>query len=120
MLIASIKSDKFPNINGLNDIPFVGSAIIALGSVLTMFGIHELIQETFDTNKIFDLSFTFFLNNLFMHIFLAMILDIKIKLFFYLQKYFVSFVLSSMHTDNGIQLLQYQIFNSNNRFPKEN
>ena len=82
MLIASIKSDRFPILNKLNDIPFIGSIIIACISMLPMFVIHELIQEAFGRNEIFDLSFTFFLNNLCLHLFLAFVLDIRVKLFY--------------------------------------
>ena len=82
MMIASIKSNKFKGLNGLNDVPFIGSWVIAIGSMLPMFGFHELIQAIFGRNEIFDLSFTFFLNNLCFHVFLMFVLDIKIKLFF--------------------------------------
>lgn len=82
MLIASVKSDRFPGLNSLNDVPFIGAAIIACAAMLPMFAIHELIQEVFGRNEVFDLSFTFFINNLCLHLFLTYILDIKVRLFF--------------------------------------
>lgn len=82
MLIASIKSNRFPALNKLNDIPVISAFIIACTSMLPMFVIHELIQEAFGRNEIFDLSFTFFFNNLCLHLFLTFVLDIRVKLFF--------------------------------------
>lgn len=82
MLIGSIESKKFPLLNQINDISFFGSWIIFICSMLPMYGFQAIIQDVFGRNEIFDLSFTFFLNNLCFHIFLAVILDIRIKFFY--------------------------------------
>ena len=101
MIIASVESDRFPVLNELNDIPFISSFIIACVAMLPMFVIHELVQEAFGRNEIFDLSFTFFLNNMCLHLFLTFILDIRVKLFFIPLTLFC-FVLSLMDIGNGI------------------
>ena len=77
-----IKSNNITSLNKLNDIPYFGSYLIAGITMLPMFAIHELIQSIFGRNEIFDLSFTFFLNNLFFHIFLFIVLDIRVKILF--------------------------------------
>ncbi|WP_299113557.1 hypothetical protein [uncultured Winogradskyella sp.] len=82
LFIASIESNKFPKLNKLNDVSFIGSAIIACAAMLPMFVIQELVQIVFGRNEVFDLSFTFFLNNLYLHLFLTYVLDIKVKRFF--------------------------------------
>ena len=82
MIIASIKSEKFPGLNDLNDIPFIGAVIIACGSMLPMFVIQELVQQAFGRSDIFNLSTTFFFNNLCFHVFLMKAFDVRIKLFF--------------------------------------
>lgn len=82
MLIASIKSNKFPGLNNLNDLPVFGGALIACAAMLPMLAIHELVQQIFGRSEIYDLSVTFFLNNLVFHLFLIYVFDIRIKLFF--------------------------------------
>ena len=82
MLIASIKSDKYPSVNRLIDIPFIGGFTIVCITMLPMLAVNDLVQEIFGRNKLFDLSVSFFLNTLFFHLFLLIAFDIRIKLFF--------------------------------------
>ena len=82
MLIASVKSDRFPVIEKINTLPVFSDLIVACCAMLPMFVIQELVQEIFGRDLIFDLSFTFFFNNFCLHLFLTFILDIRVKLFF--------------------------------------
>ena len=82
MIIASIKSNKYPSLNGLNEIPFVGGTIIACMAMLPMFAIHELIQLIVGVSEVFELKFTFFLNNFCFHLLLIKVFDIRMRIFF--------------------------------------
>ncbi|MEM5564890.1 hypothetical protein WNY78_07225 [Psychroserpens sp. AS72] len=82
MLIATIKSNRFPELNNLNNLPIFGGTLIACAAMLPMFAIQELAQVILGKSQIFDLSVTFFLNNLLFHLFLIIAFDIRIRLFF--------------------------------------
>ena len=79
--IASVKSDKIEWVNNLNEVPFIGSIIIALTAVLPVFVFQNLVEEICGPVEAYNLGTIFFLNVLFFHILLRFF-GIKVKLFF--------------------------------------
>jgi hypothetical protein len=61
MLIASVKSDRFPVIEKINTLPVFSDLIVACCAMLPMFVIQEGVQEIFGRDPIFYIRFKFHL-----------------------------------------------------------
>ncbi len=82
MLIASVKSNKIIWVNNLNDIPYLSSLIIACSAMLPTFVFQSFLEVIFGPISAFEFSFTYFLNTLSIHVFILILFDIRIRIFF--------------------------------------
>ena len=82
MLFASISSENYKSVNGLNEVPFLSSIIVFAVAILPTILLQYLIELIFGKIPVFDLGFTIWFNTLFIHIFVLYYFKIKIRIFF--------------------------------------
>ncbi len=85
MIIVSVKSSKVKWINDLNEltkVPIIGSLFLACIFMFPTFIIQFLIELILGDIPLYDLSFTFFFNTFWIHLFIRILFDVRINFFF--------------------------------------
>ena len=82
MFFAFISSDKYKSLNGINEVPFIGSLLVFVITLMPTVIIQYLVELLFGKIPAFDLGLVFWFNTFFIHLFILICFKIKIKLFF--------------------------------------
>ncbi len=100
MLITTVKSSKISwikNLNEANKAPVIGSLFLACIFMFPTLILQYFVELIFGDDPLFDLSFVFFLNTFFIHLFLKIVFDITVKFFFH-------FIINMVRSIDGFSL----------------